>query len=825
VSVLLQDLRYAIRMLLKSPGFTSVVVLTLALGIGVNTAIFSVVNGVLLQPLPYQDPDNLVLLWSQFPGRDEYEETFARGMFFEIRDRIHVFDQAAIVKSHSFTLTGGGPPERVRGMRASASCLPMLGARPTVGRLFAPGDDEPGKPRTVILSHALWERRFGSDPGVIGRILRLDEVDYTVIGVLGKDFPATQEYLPKSYDPSVRVDYWIPLVLSAEDRQQHSRQNYGIYARLGPGVTVDDAKAEMDLLAGRMKQEVPQYYPPDSGFAIDVVPLLDPVVREVRPALRLLAGAAGLVLLIACANVANLLLARATRRHREIGMRMALGAGRLRIVRQLLTESMLLSVLGGAVGLLIAWWGISALLLLGAKTIPRINEVGIDVSVVAFTFGLSALTGIVFGLAPAWTISSVDLNRTLRNAARGLIGTGSSRRQRYSARRLLVVAELSLSMVLLIGAGLLIHSFYRLQKVDLGFSPENVLSFQLPANPSYPNVPGLPTYVKFYEQLGERIAGLPGVKSIGGTSVLPLAPGESYAPIAVEDYVTAHDETQPKAHERVALWGYFKTMQIPLVAGRYFGEHDTGDSLPVTIVDEAFAKRFWPGENPIGKRIRDPASGPQNPWLTVVGVVGTVRHSDLESHSQATYYRPYLQWANRGMYVVVRCSSAPGALVDAIANEVWALDDDRPLLRVATMEQRVSDALARRRFSLFVLGVFAASALVLAVVGLYAVLAHMVSQSTREIGIRLALGAQPGNVLRLVLSEGLTLTVIGLAIGLPIALAGTRLLSSFLYEITATDPVTFIGVTLLLAAVALLACYVPARRATKVDPMVALRCE
>ncbi|UCC32556.1 MAG: ABC transporter permease [Phycisphaerales bacterium] len=823
MGTLVQDFRYATRVLAKRPGITLVVVLTLGLGIGVNTAVFSVVHGVLLQPLPYQDPEELAVLWSHFPGWGVYEGPFSRGMYFEIEDRTHVFDQVAMVKTHSFTLTDQGPPERIRGIRASALCLSMLGARPTLGRLFASGEDEPGKPRTMVLSHDLWERRFGADPAVIGRVLQLDGKDYAVIGVLAEGFPTTRTYLPMLFDPSARIDYWIPLVLRAEDRQEHSRQNYHILARLASGVTTADAKAEMDLLAGRMKREVPQRYPPESGFAIDVMPLLDPMVREVRPALRLLAGAAGLVLLIACANVANLLLARATTRHREIGMRMVLGASRLRIVGQLLTESVLLSLLGGAFGLLIAWWGTSAFLAIGARTIPRIGEIGIDTSVVAFAFVLSVLTGVVFGLAPAWTTSRVDLNKTLRQAGQNLIGAASLWRQRYSARRLLVVAELGLSAVLLICAGLLIHSFYRLQTVDPGFSPENVLSFQLPENHNYKKDMG--TYLDFYDRLRERIAGLPGVESVGGTSVLPLAPGESFAAVSVEGYVPTHDEAELKADSRSALWDYFQTMKIPLVAGRYFNEHDTTDSLRVAIVDETFAKRAWPNEDPIGKRIKDPAFGQRLPWLTVVGVVGAVKRSDLESDPRMTYYQPYSQWGSQWMYVVVRTSSDPAALVNAIADEVSVLDEDRPLLRVATMEQRVSDTLARRRFSVLLLGVFAASALVLAVVGLYAVLAHMVCQGTHEIGIRMALGARQSDVLRLVLWRGLTLIGIGLGIGLALSVAGTRVLANLLYEITPADPITFGSVLLVLGGVALLACYIPARRAAKVDPMVALRYE
>lgn len=823
MNTLLQDLRYTTRMLLRCPGFAVVAIVTLAVAIGANTAIFSVISAVLLRPLPYPDSDDLVVVWSQFPARDVYEETLAPGMYFELENQTQVFDQVAIARSHSFTLTGVGPPERIRGMRASASCLSMLGAKPELGRIFVTSDDGPSASPAIVLSHPLWQRRFGGDPGVIGRTIQLDEQAYTVVGVLKRGFPVTRAYLSMLHDPDARVDYWIPLALTAADREDHSRQNYQVLARLKPGVDLADAQAAIDVLASRMKQEFPANYPPDSGFAMNAVPLLGPMVREVQPALRLLGGAAVLVLLIACANVANLLLARATGRNQEIAMRMALGASRSRIVRQLLTESVILALMGGIVGLLVAWWGTSALLKIGTSTIPRLGEVAIDARVVAFAFGLSLLTGIVFGLAPAWTASKASLNQTLRDGRGNTIGVGLRGPGRFAPRRLLVVGEISLSAVLLIGAGLLMHSFYRLQNVDPGFSPQGVLSFQLPRNPDYGR--NMDAYGGFYADLRQRLAGLPGVEAVGGMSVLPLTPGESFAPVLVEGYTPPSGQAELQANSCTALWDCFETMGIPLIAGRYFDERDTADSLPVAIVDEAFARRVWPNDDPIGKRIRDAGLGQLPPWLTVVGVVGTVRRSGLEGDSRITYYQPYSQWASKSMYVVVRTSSDPSALTSAIAGQVWALDADWPILDVATMEQRVSAALAERRFSLFLLGGCAASALVLATVGLYAVLAHMVSQGTHEIGIRMALGARRSDVLRRVLSCGLTLTGIGLLIGLVISLAGTRILASLLYEVRATDPATFVGVPLLLLCVALVACYFPARRAADVDPMVALRCE
>ncbi|HNQ22624.1 MAG TPA: ABC transporter permease [Phycisphaerae bacterium] len=823
MSVLLQDLRYAMRMLVKQPAVTAVIVLTLTFGIGVNTAVFSVVHGVLLRPLPYPDANDLVALRGHFPGRGTHDESLSPGLYFEVRDQSDVFADVALVKSHSLTLTGAGLPERVRGVCASASCLPMLGARPTLGRISASGDDEPGSPRTIVLSHGLWERRFGSDPDVIDRVIRLDEQDYTIIGVLDGTFPATRTYLPMLHDHSARIDYWIPLALSGADRQDHGRQNYELIARLKQGVDVAVAQKKMSLLAGRLRQELPRYYPPDSGFTLEVVPLLEPAVQGVRPALRLLTGAAALVLLVACANVANLLLARAAGRRQEIAMRAALGASRARILGQLLTESVLLSLLGGALGLLLAWWGTSALLAVGAQTVPRIGEVTIDMPVAMFTLGLSLLTGIVFGLAPAGSALRVGLQETIRADRQMAIGAGFLGRRRYRARGVLVVAEQSLCVILLIGAGLLLHSFYRLQRVDLGFSPEGVLSFQLPANCGYQK--NMAAYRTFYADLRQRLAGLPGVESVGGMSMLPLTSGESFAPVAVEDYVAQPDEPELQANSCTALGACFETLRIPLRAGRYFDERDTADSLPVAIVDEAFAQRVWPGADPLGKRIQDPLLGARSPWATVVGVVATVRWSALAGDSRITYYRPYTQWPCQSMYVMVRTSCPPHELTSAVGSAVSALDARWPVMQMATMEQRLATILAPRRFALCILGVFAAAALVLAAGGLYAVLAHLVAQSTHEIGIRMALGARQSQIRGSVLRQGLALTAIGVAIGLIVALAGARVLAALLYEVSVADPVTFIGVPVLLAAVSLSACYLPARRATRIDPITALRCE
>ncbi|UCE58631.1 MAG: ABC transporter permease [Phycisphaerales bacterium] len=825
MGALVQDVRFAARMLLRRPGPTTVIVLTLALGIGANAAVFGIVYDVLLRPLPFRDAENLVALSSQFPVQGEYNESLSPGLFYEIKERMHVFEHAAILQTHSFTLTGDGPPERIRGVRTSASCLSILGAKPILGRLFAPGEHEAGAAPGIVLSHALWQRRFGSDPSVIGRLLNVGEEEYTVIGVLERSFPSTRAYLPMLFNPDARIDYWSPLELGDQNRQAHDRRDYRVLARLAPGVTLAEAKVEMNALASRMRQEHPQHYSPEEDFAIGVTPFLDPMVREVQPALRLLAGAAAVVLLIACANVANLLLAWGAGRRQEIGMRLALGASRVRIMRQLLTESIVLSLLGGATGLLLCSWGTSVLVAGGGKTIPRIGEVGSHAPVLLFTLALSILTGIVFGLAPSLTASASRPNQTLRDSTGGLLRARRSRSLLTLLPRMVVVAELGLSVVLLICAGLLTHSFYRVLCVDPGFSPEKVLSFQLPENPDYPNVPGLPHYVGFYNQLQERLARLPGVESVGGVSVLPLEPGESTSAIAGEGCGPANNKTVAEAHEHAVLWDFFQTLKVPLLSGRYFDESDKADGIPVAIVDETLAERFWPDQNAIGKRMKGVGLGDDDSRLTVVGVVRAVKHADLESKTGITYYRPYGQWASKWMHLVIRTSSDPTGIVSAVANEVWALDANRPLLQVASMEQRLADSLARRRFSMFLLSVFAGLALILAVVGLYAVLAHSVARDTREIGIRMALGARREDVHSAVLRHGLAITATGLAIGMVASLVGTSVLETLLFEVTATDPVTFLGIPLLLGGIALLACYLPARRATKVDPMVALRCE
>jgi predicted permease len=814
---LTQDLRYAIRMMLKNPAFTAIVVGTLALGIGANTAVFSVVNSVLIRPLPFADADDLVLLWKHTAEGGTERGWISTGLYGAVRDQNQTFEELAILDGHSAVFRGDGAPERIRGICASSSCLPLLGATPALGRLFAPDEDLPGAPPSIILSHALWVRRFNADPAIIGTGISTDEGDYTVVGVLEEGFSVTREHLPML----VRSDYWVTVPLGPDAMQEHRRHSYGLIARLAPGVTPEGARSDMRAIAARLMQVEPEAYPSDSGFTIAVQPFADHVVGEARPALWLLFGAIGLVTLIACANVANLLLARTTARRREIGIRLAVGAGRRRVVRQLLTESTILSLAGGVLGLLLAAWTLSLLLHLGDKAIPRAHEVGIDWQVIAFTLGLSLITSLVFGLAPALTASRINLSHVLRQDGASLLGGSVFRRLRHSARHWVVVGELAVSLILLVGAGLLLNSFWRLQQVDAGFSPDNVLTFQLAARGD--KYSDHDSVVRFYEQLDQRVADVPGVRAAGGVSIIPFGPNHSSNKIQIEDQLTDGSTAGVTAESRVALGDYFRTMEIPLLAGRCFDARDTRTTPPVAIIDEHFAQRFWPDEDPIGKRFRL-ADFPDF-RMTVVGVVGSIKHYHLDAEPRITFYQPHAQCAWQYMYVVVSTESDPEAMIGTLAGEIWAADEELPLMRVASMEQRVSDSLAQRRFLLLLLGGFAGIALMLAAVGLYGVMAYLVGRSTHDIGVRMAVGAQPADVLRIVLRQGAILAAAGLGLGLAISLPSMRVLSGHLFQISPLDPLTFFGVSAALFAAALLACMIPARRAMRVDPMVALRCE
>lgn len=811
-----QDLAYGLRMLVKNARFTVVAVLSLAIGIGATSAIFSVTNALLLRPLAFKDADRLVILWNRSPGLNVVQDWFSPGQYLDIKAESQVFDEVAATIDSSFNLTGQGAPERVEGARVSSSLFPLLGAQAMLGRVFTPEDDQKGKPPAVILNYGFWQRHFAGDKSVVGKTLVLDGNSVTIIGVMPADFSLNKEVMP-TVNKINNAELLLPLPLTETMRTTRSNEDYNIFARLSPGVGFTQAQADVDRIVSGMKQQYPANYPPSSGFMISVVPLLQQVVGDVRRALLILLGAVGFVLLIACANVANLQLARAAVRQKEIAVRAAVGAGRRRLIRQLLTESVLLSLLGGGLGLLLAVLAIRVLRLFGPDTLPRLNEISLDGRVLGFTFLISLLTGVLFGLAPALRASRVDLNEVLKDGGRGAAGSVVSGGH-HRFRDLLVVTEVALSLILLIGAGLLLRTYQRIQNANPGFNISNVLSLRLSLPPAkYKGV----AVTAFYRQLGERIKELPGVEAAGTAYSLPMSSvALAWGPVTIEGYVPKNSADFVMANQRFTSPGYFRALGIPLVKGRYFDQRDVKDAPETAIVNESLAQRFWPNEDPVGKRL---AAGEKGPWRTIVGVVRDAREFSVDKDVPIGVYFPAEQFPIRSMFMVVRTSSDPTPMIAAIRKEIQALDPEVPPFDVRTMAGRLSDSLARQRFATFLLGVFAAVALLLAAIGIYGVLAYSVNQRTHEIGIRLSLGAQPANILALVIGQSLLLVAIGIVIGLAGAFALTRVMSSLLYGITATDAPTFLIPPLVLSVVAFLASYLPARRAARTDPMVALR--
>jgi predicted permease len=820
----LRELRQAARGLLATPAASATVILSLALGIGANAAVFSVASALLLRPLPYADPDRLVILWNRSPGIGITEDWFSTAQYFDIRAGHSGFEELAIAIGANYNLTGGGLPERVGTIRASASLLPMLGARAAHGRLLTDEDCVPGGPRRAVLGHATFMRRFGGDPAVVGRSLVLNGEPYEIVGVLAAGFDVPREVMP-TLGGAEHSEIVVPLPLAADAATVRNREDYNIVGKLKPGLTLQAAQAELDAITARLRRDHPAFYPPNGGLTFSAVPLQEQVVGNVRHALIVLTGAVALVLLIAGLNVANLLLARAAARRRETAVRAALGAGRAQLLREPLAHSLLLALLGGALGVLLCVGFVRALVRLGSASVPRLDEIAVGPEVLLFTLAVSVLSGLLFGLVPAWQQSRPELSAELTEGARGSSAGGGLFSRRDGLKRLLVAGEIALAVVLLVGAGLLVRSFASVARVPPGFDPQGVLTFELSA--SGPRYAEPAAVLETYRQLWERLSALPGARAAGGITALPLSQMMAWGPITVEGRTPAPGEAFINADIRVVGGRYFEAMRIPLVAGRLFDEHDTRDKPRVIVVDEALAAQLWPGQDPLGKRVRSGGfdANADTPWLTVVGVVGNIKQDSLDASSRIALYHPQTQYPARSITVALRGQGDPARLADLARRELRAVDLDLPIHNLRTMSDRVSASLARRRFSMLLLSLFAGLALALGTIGTYGLVAYQVSQARRELGIRLALGASPSRVLGFVLREGMAIALAGAAFGLVAAAVLARGMASLLFGVSSYDPLTFAGVPLVLLLAALLACYLPARRAAAVDPAATLRSE
>jgi len=802
-----QDLKYAGRVLRKNPGFTVFAVTILALGIAANTAIFSIADAVLLRPLPYRDARQLVVVWEDASSYGFPEDTPAPGNFSDWKERNHIFEDTAALFYDTLDLTGDGNPEQLKGISVSANLLSVLGASPMLGRDFRLDDNLPGSPRVVILSHGLWLRRFGLDSAVVGKQIRLDDKNFTVIGVMPQGF----------LFPDRATEIWVPWQMTKQDLEDHGSHFLTVIARLKRGVSLKTANAELATIARQLEREHPDSNAKVGAFA---VPLREHLAGDIRPAILVLLGAVCFVLLIACANIANLLLARASSRRRETAMRLTLGASRPRIIAQVLTESLLLAIFAGLTGLLLSQWGVRFLSSLIPTGLAPLGASAVDRRVFLFTLAISVATGIVFGVIPAMRISSLDLATSLKNdGGRGAVGSGGGR-----LRDALVVSEVTLAIVLLAGAALMIRSFENLVHLDPGFRADHVLTVRTPMQMQKYDTQA--RRAAFYDQVLDKVEGLPGVIAAGYTTWIPLTNAGGATGITIEGRPEPAPGQTLIPNARVVSRNYTSALRMKLIEGRPIDEHDGATTPLVALINETMARNFWPGENAVGRRFKKGAFREDAPWITIVGIVGDVHQAGLAIPARAEMYLPYQQQKFFAPdYLIIRTSGEPLSLAETVRQQVWSIDKQQAVADVMPLEQVVQEHLAPRRMQASLLGGFAGLALLLASLGIYAVLSFAVTQRTQEIGVRVALGAHSRDVLRMVFSHGLKLFAIGTGLGLAAALMLSRTLGHLLYGISATDPLSFVGVTLVLGTVTLLACYIPARRAMRVDPLVALRYE
>ena len=811
-----QEIRHAFRLLVKNPLFALVGIVTLALGIGATTAVFTLVNALLIKPLPYKDPARLVLLFEHF--KDQHLETIpvSPPEFLDYKTQLKSFDKLGAFDTATFNLTEGELPERVFGAKVSADLFPLLGVQPIRGRTFRPEENAVGRDDVVVISERLWRRKFDRDPRVLGSKLMADGRAFTVIGIM----PASFEFPLPLFNITgaqfgERADIWQPLGFTDQEMKRRASRSYGVIGRLAPGVSSTQAQAEIETVVRGMRQRYPDNYPKGDSFGATIYPLKEQVIGPVKPLLLILLGAVALVLLIACANLATMMLARATAREREMAIRVAVGASRGRLLRLALTESVVLAIFGAGVGVLFAIWAIDLVKTIGTQTIPRLSEVHIDGTVLLVTLAIAIGTGLIFGLVPGLASGKPDLTESLKEGGRG----STSGRRHNRLRNVLVVAEVALALVLLTGAGLLLKSFVRLENVNPGFNPDHVLTAEI----SLPKLryPDKQSQINFLNELERRVRNLPGVKYAGFTWILPMSGINSDSSFEIEGRPMDAAHPGPDEELRLVSADYFRALEMPLLKGRFFNAADKLDAPGVVMINQSLAHKYWPNDNPIGKRIRVPTrEGPI--WATIIGIVGDVHHRGLDQPVQPEWYAPLTQGPYPSMILAVRSSQDPTSLTSAIRREVQAIDPAQPIAHVRTLEQVIADSIAPRRLSVALLTVFALVALVLASVGIYGVMSFLVVQRTHEIGVRMALGAQRSDVLRLIIAHAGALIGAGTILGLIVALLSTSALRSILYEVSALDLSTFLFVTLILTLVALIASYIPARRATRADPMIAL---